>query len=420
VADPVSNSNQLRVLIFAPTGRDAELTRTFLQQAGVESYPCRDMSDLIHQVPNGCGAILLAEETLNTMSVTMLTELLSCQPFWSEIPICLIVIGTDGFRNASRRLALFGGLGNVTILERPFRPETLVNTVQVALRSRRRQYEVRDLVTELGKSEERYRDLAGTLEAQVKARTAALEELNKELEAFTYTIAHDLRAPLRAQQSFATALLDDYKNVLDEAGRDYAQRISDSAIRLNRLVQDLLAYSRLSRTELNTQSVDLRPLILRICADMEFQIAEYQAIIDVHEFSFAVCGNEAMIETAITNLLSNAMKFCKPGQRPEIEVDAIEQEDSIRLTIQDNGIGIAPEHHQQVFGIFNRLHKVGEYPGTGVGLAIVQKAIDRMGGKVGVESEEGRDSTFWIELPKSQNLKAKPANNGSHPRMKAI
>jgi signal transduction histidine kinase len=393
--------NEKRVLILAPTARDAELSCGFLEQAGIAARPCRDMPEVANEVERGCGAILLAEEALKTDSVLMLTSLLDRQPFWSEIPVCIIASGGNGNRDTSRRLALFGHVGNVTVLERPFRPATLVNTLQVALRSRLRQYEVRELVKALEQSEARYRDLAASLEEQVKARTASLEETNRELEAFTYTIAHDLRAPLRAQESFASALLVDFGDVLGETGRDYARRITDSAARLNHLVQDLLAFSRLSRADIEVESFDLRAAVLRVCYEMDFQIKEAKAEVQVQNFSFGVCGNDAMLNTAITNLVSNAIKFAKRGVPPEIGIRVEDRDGWVRLWIQDNGIGIAPEHHQQVFGIFNRLHKAGEYPGTGVGLAIVQKAVDRMGGRVGVESQEGEGSRFWIELRKS-------------------
>jgi signal transduction histidine kinase len=360
------------------------------------------MAEVVEQVEKGCGALVLAEETLGTESVLVLTRLVAQQPYWSDIPICMIASSGAGNRETSRRLALFGHVGSVTVLERPFRPDTLVNTMQVALRSRRRQYEVRELVKALGESEARYRDLATSLETQVKARTAALEEANNELEAFTYTIAHDLRAPLRAQESFAKALVDDFGDALGETGRDYARRITDSAVRLNNLVQDLLAFSRLSRAETQIESVNLRYLVTRTCEEMEFEIKEGGATINVHDFDFAVCGNDAMLGMVITNLLSNAIKFHKSDVHPVIEIWAEERDGSVRLTVSDNGVGIAPEHHRQVFGIFNRLHKAGEYPGTGVGLAIVQKAVDRMGGSVGVESDEGKGSRFWIELHRAQ------------------
>lgn len=394
--------NESRVLIYAPTGRDSELTCRFLGAAKISAQSCRDMSDLVRQVEQGCGAIVLAEETLGTTSVMALTAVLARQPFWSEMPVCIIATAGIANHDISRRLAMFGPVGNVTVLERPFRPETLVNTLQVALRSRQRQYEVRDLMAALAESERRYRELAASLEEQVKARTFALEETNKELESFTYTIAHDLRAPLRAQESFAKALLEDYGDALGTRGCDFAHRIIESATRLNHLVRDLLAVSRVSRAEVSTEVLDLHSVVLGVCKEMDFQVKEQNATVNVGKFDFKVLANEAMLVMTITNLLSNAIKFHKKGIAPQIAIDAKQNGQWVRLSVRDNGIGIAPEHHQQVFGVFNRLHKAGEYPGTGVGLAIVQKAMERMNGKVGLNSELGEGCEFWIELRQAQ------------------
>lgn len=389
-----------RVLVFAPTGRDGELTCAFLERAGLGAQLCCDVADVVHKVGEGCGAIVLAEEGLGMSSVQKLNTLLSDQPSWSDIPIIIISTTGDGNDHTARRLAVFSAMGNVAVLERPFRPNTLVSALQVALRSRRRQYQMRDLVKTLGESEQRYRMLAETLETQVKARTAALEEINHELEAFTYTIAHDLRAPLRQQESFSTALLDEFGQVLGETGSDYARRINNSATRLNLLVQDLLTFSRMSRAQIPVERLNLRKAVEDVCAEMDFQINETHAVVRVNQFSFTVRGHEATFKTVLTNLISNAMKFSKPDIAPQIVIGAEENGNWVRLTVQDNGIGIDPDHHKQIFGVFHRLHEVGRYPGTGVGLAIVQKGVERMGGSVGVESHEGEGSRFWVELQK--------------------
>ncbi|MDB6025223.1 MAG: multi-sensor signal transduction histidine kinase [Verrucomicrobiales bacterium] len=244
------------------------------------------------------------------------------------------------------------------------------------------------------------------LEGVVQERTASLQETNKQLEAFTYTISHDLRAPLRAQQGFASALLADYGDVIGETGRDYAERIIAAATRLDTLVSDLLTYSRINRTEMTIGPVQLRKMVCDICDEMAFEIRETKARVHLHEFFFSVCAHEITLRTTVSNLISNALKFRKLNSSPQIEIGAEERGDWIRLWVQDNGIGIAPEHHHQIFGVFHRLHKTGAYPGTGVGLAIVQKSVERMGGRVGVESQEGTGSRFWIELENADSKRS--------------
>ncbi|HEX5220699.1 MAG TPA: PAS domain S-box protein [Verrucomicrobiae bacterium] len=258
--------------------------------------------------------------------------------------------------------------------------------------------ESRDAQHALEKAQQELRFHAENLERMVAERTTALRESNDQMEAFTYTIAHDLRAPLRGQQGFAHALLDEHAAALGETGREYAERIIQSAARMDNLISDLLAYSRLSRTAMRMEKIDLRKLVLEICDELTFQIRDARATVHVDPFYFVVCGHQITLRTSIQNLVANALKFTRPGVPPEIRIRAEERGKFVRLWVEDNGIGIAPEHHHQIFGVFHRLHRIGQYPGTGVGLAIVQKGIERMGGRVGVESEEGVGSRFWIEL----------------------
>ncbi|MEX2381596.1 MAG: PAS domain-containing sensor histidine kinase [Opitutales bacterium] len=495
-----------RVLVLAPTGRDAELSCAFLGEAGVKALACRDMDELTRKMGEGCAAVILAEEALDRESVLDLIEHVSRQPSWSEIPLCAVTSGGQVSADALRQLIAARAAGNVTVLERPFRSAVLVNAVQVAVAARRRQYQVRDLLreretilnsindafvrldkewrytyvnaraaefaqaridemmgrtlweiypslsgtevedtlrraaagdklvtleylhastgrwfhqrvypsppgvsiftadltgrkkieTELAEVQEELGMYAKSLEELVQERTATLEETNAQLEAFCYTIAHDLRAPLRAQQGFASILLEDYGQRLDRTGRDHLERIAAAAGRLDLLVTDLLSYARFSRTEMNLDAVNLKELIGEVCNEMEFELSKgilHQGLLD-----FNVLAHEISLKAAVSNLLSNALKFTDLNMTPTILVEAEERNEWIRLWVKDNGIGIAPGNCDQIFRVFYSLHKAGRYPGTGVGLAIVRKAVERMGGRVGVESVEGVGSDFWIDL----------------------
>jgi two-component system, chemotaxis family, CheB/CheR fusion protein len=241
------------------------------------------------------------------------------------------------------------------------------------------------------------------LEQRVLERTASLQETTEQLETFCYTIAHDLRSPLRAQQSFAQILLDDYHNALDEAGRDYAQRIVASALRLDMLVHDLLTYSRLSRTELRFEPVELGKLIDDVEQALVDPIRASNATISKGHF-FPVRAHAPTLEFVISNLFTNGFKFVKPGVTPHLNVWSETRGEFVRLWVEDNGIGIAPEHQQRIFGVFERLHPSDVYPGTGMGLAIVKKGVERMHGRVGLESTADKGSRFWLELPKAQKV----------------
>ncbi len=240
---------------------------------------------------------------------------------------------------------------------------------------------------------------AAELEQRVAARTTALEEANTELQAFAYSVSHDLRAPLRAMQGFAQALLEDYADQLDSFAQDYARRIVAAASRMDTLINDLLAYSRLSRAEIRLQPVSLAVVVAEALAQLDAELQERQAQVTVEESLPEVVAHRTTVIQVVTNLLANAVKFVAPTVKPQVRVWAEEREGWVRLWLQDNGIGIAPEHQQRIFRVFERLHGIETYPGTGIGLAIVRKGVERMGGSVGVKSQVGQGSRFWIELP---------------------
>lgn len=250
----------------------------------------------------------------------------------------------------------------------------------------------------LRQSEERFRLLTESLELRVQERTAQLEEANQALEAFAYTVSHDLRAPLRGIQGFADALLEDYADRLDPTGQDYAHRIVAAAARMEGLIQDLLAYSRLSRAQIVSQRVDLSSALSEALTQVSALPAS-GARLAVEEPLPTVYAHRSTLVQVLVNLLSNAAKFVPAGEEPAVRVWGESRDGHVRLWVEDNGIGIAPEHQERIFNVFERLHGGETYPGTGIGLAIVRKGVERMGGSTGVDSEPGRGARFWIELP---------------------
>lgn len=244
------------------------------------------------------------------------------------------------------------------------------------------------------------------LEERVARRTVELQEANEVLEAFAYSVSHELRAPLRAIQALGDIFLQDYANQLRGEGLDFIRRITRAAQTMNTLIQDLLDYSRLSRAEIRLQPLSLNMVVTEVLSQLREELQARQALVSVETPLPEVVGNPSILIGAIANLISNAIKFTLPNLRPQIRVWAQEriEEDRewVRLWVEDNGIGIEPRYQERIFQVFERLHGTETYPGTGIGLAIVRKGIERMGGRVGVESELGQGSRFWIELPKAR------------------
>ncbi len=240
------------------------------------------------------------------------------------------------------------------------------------------------------------------LEAQVAERTAALVGSNAQLDAFAYTVSHDLRAPLRAMEGFARILLDDYAGPLGDKGGRYAERIVAAAERMEGLIDALLAYSRLQRQEAKVRAVDPTSMALR-AADEARTRHEGAITIDVAAPLLLVLAEPVVLGQVLTNLIGNAAKFRREGVPVHVAVRAEQRAGRVRIWVEDDGIGIAPEHQVRIFNVFERLHGQEAYPGTGIGLAIVKKGVERMGGSCGVESEPGHGSRFWIELADGRN-----------------
>lgn len=237
--------------------------------------------------------------------------------------------------------------------------------------------------------------LNNRLEQEVAARTAKLTESIEELEGFSYSITHDLRAPLRAMQSFAAILEEEAGPKLGQQERDYLQRIITSSHRMDKLIRDVLAYSRVLRMDLSLEPVDLAGLIRGIVQSYP-NFGPSKADIRLEGEFCPVLANEAALTQSVSNFLTNAIKFVPPGVRPKVTIHSELKGERVRVWFKDNGIGIAPEFQDRIFHLFQRLNR--DYEGTGIGLSIVRKAVERMGGSVGVESEPGKGSHFWFEL----------------------
>lgn len=245
------------------------------------------------------------------------------------------------------------------------------------------------------------------LECLVGLRTAELRLSNTQLETFVYSIAHDLRAPLRAMQGFAQLLVQDHAAKLDEQGRSYANFINTAAQTMDHLLADLLAFSHVSQQKLELVAVALDAVVESALKSCEPEILESRAQIETVPPWPAVLAHAATLRQVLVNLIGNAIKFVAAGP-PRVRLRAEDRPGGVvRIWVEDNGIGIPSEFQERIFQVFQRLHTTA-YTGTGIGLAIVQKGTERMGGRVGLESAPGTGSKFWIDLAKAPPATPEP------------
>lgn len=362
------------VFVLAPTGRDARLISDTLSRAEVRVQTCASSHEFFTALETGAAAAIVAEEALSKDSVAHLARQLDAQPFWSDLPILFLTFsGRPNLDNIAIAQSA-DALGNVTLLERPLRPDTLRAAVRSAIRARMRQY-------------------------QLRTRQESLQHAISELEQFAYSASHDLKEPLRNLAIFSQLLESQYSEVLGETGRQYCNFVRDGARRMETMVEDLLAYTRLTEEGDGSEPArtDASKCLEMVVASLASAIAETGAEVQAGELPVVEMRSTHLYQL-FQNLIANAIKY-RGDAPPSIRICAI-KEDGLgwRFAVTDNGIGIRPEYKERIFGLFKRLHNNSQYSGSGIGLAICQRIVQRYGGRIWVESEPGHGSRFFFTV----------------------
>ncbi len=364
---------EARILVLAPTGRDARLISETLSGGGLVPSTCLNSETLLSNLSEGAAAAIVAEEALSAPALERLSDWLKSQPSWSDFPFVVLTSGGRPSPTNSQKARELESLGNMTLLERPVRPDTVKGALRAALRARMRQYETRH-------------------------RQEALAQVNADLEQFAHSASHDLREPIRNIAVYTELIANRYRHALDDQARLFLEYVRTGAMRMETLVNDLLTYTEASAIEDAVHdAVDPGPPLELALASLQLVIRSSGASVNYDKLC-RLRIKEVHLQQLFQNLIGNAIKY-RSEQAPEIRITTKTEKGWCFYSIQDNGIGIPSEYHGQIFEIFKRLHTNTKYPGTGVGLAICRRIVERYGGNIWVESELGKGSNFQFKIP---------------------
>jgi len=334
-------------------------------------------------------AVILLDVNMPNMDGFETAALIRQRPRFEKTPIIFIT----GYNTTDLDRLKGYELGAVDYLFLPVVPQVLKAKVTVFVELARQTQIIKSQADDLVAHNRRQAD---QLEV-IQKLNDELKDANTELEAFSYTVSHDLRAPLRSISGYVSVLMEDYGPQLDESGRGHLLALDRAAKRMDALTRDLLAYGRVAREAVTLERVPLLPLLEAVIS-LNGIGSKHPAKISIEPNLLDVFGHQFLLEQCLSNLINNATKFVSPGITPKIQIRTEPHGGQVRLWIEDNGIGIDASYHRKIFSMFERVGDLHKYEGTGIGLAIVHRAVQRMGGACGVESAPGEGSRFWVDL----------------------
>ena len=376
----------MKILLVDDNPANLLALESILADLGQELVKAHSGRQALRYLLNQDVAVILLDVNMPGMNGFETAELIRRRKRSEHVPI-IFVSAIDQTQNH----ALKGySLGAVDYLPTPATPEVLRSKVAVFI-------ELFKKTQEVGRQEQALRALNAQLEQRVAERTAELQRSNEELQQFAYVVSHDLQEPLRVVANYVQQLAERYQDKLEAEANELISYALDGAKRMQQLIVDLLAYSRIETTGQEFAPTDCEGVLQRVLSDLRVAIEESGAAV-THDPLPQVMADNVQLGQVLQNLLSNAIKF-RSQEPPRIHVSARQEGQQWVFSVRDNGIGINPRYAERIFGIFERLHPRAEYPGTGIGLAICKKIVERHGGQIWVESEPGKGAAFFFTLP---------------------
>jgi light-regulated signal transduction histidine kinase (bacteriophytochrome) len=359
-----------QVLVVEDNEPERRLLCDILEEEGFQATGCGTAAEAVEQVRGRQFGVAIVDLRLPDFSGN---ELLQQVRLMDEQVQVIIYTGAASFDSVKEAI----NLGAFAYVEKLRDPGELLRHVHRAVRERTRRY-------------------AADLEAAVRRRTEQLARSNRDLESFASVVAHDLRSPLLTISGYCEILQEEFRGKLEPAANEYLSQIVAGVRRMSRLIEDLLNYSRVARSEVPLQPVDMDVVLAEAVANLEAAIRESKARVESERLP-RVAGVRAQLLQLLQNLVGNALKF-RRDLPPVVRVQAVHQENCWQFSVEDNGIGIEPQHFDRIFLVFQRLHRQ-EYAGTGIGLAVCKKIVELHGGRIWLTSRPGQGTTFFFTLP---------------------